>query len=778
MTKYKKLKYEDLVIKIDFLPDFKTTEEIANYCDLIGQERAIQAIEMGLKLENIGYNIYVSGISGSGKKKFVLEKLKEIAKNKPSPEDWCYVYNFNDPLSPIAINLKAGTAEDFKNDIESLINSLFDDVPKIFSDEEYEKERENIIDYYQKNILNVIEKLHSEAKKKNFVVKSTKEGFVFIPLKDNEEMNEEQYNELSSDEKNKIAEDVKVLKLFALDVLKKTKSLRKEMLEKLKILDENKSYELIGAKINILKEKYGYNKKIIEYLDELQKDLINNIDVFLQDEEEGIDEEFFKRYYVNIMTCNKNEGAPVVFEENPEFNNLIGVIEYENDKGAMITDFTMIKPGSLHKANGGYLVIDAIQLLSSYQGWKALKNSLKNNCITIENLRNQLEIIPIVSLKPEKIPLNVKVVLLGSEFLYYLLYLYDEEFKELFSIKAEFDSVIKNTPDNVNAFLGFVSLYCSQNNYPHISNKGFIELYKYALRLAESRRYFTARFRDITNIIDEACVVCKERNGKSITEKDIKKAIVQIENRHSLYKDKVLEMYKERKYIIQLSGYKIGEINALSVIDLGDYSFGKQNRITVTTYRGKGGVINIEREVKMSGTIHDKGVLILTGYLGQMFGQRYSLSFNASICFEQLYGGIEGDSASAAELIALISSLGDIPIKQSIAITGSVNQRGEIQPVGGINEKIEGFFEICKIFGLDGSHGVIIPSSNVSDLILKDEVLEAVRKGLFNIYAVDNIEECFEILCDEKITKKKNIMEFIREKIENKLKLYNEGCLN
>lgn len=778
MAKYKKLKYEDLVVKLDFVPDFKTTEEIANYYDLIGQERAVQAFEMGLKLDKPYYNIYVCGTNGSGRKKFVLDKLKQIAKMQKTPDDWCYVYNFNDALSPLAINLKGGTAEEFKSDIETMIESLFEEVPKMFSDEEYEKQREDIIDYYQKETINILDRLYDEAKSKNFTVKSTKEGFVFIPLIDNEEMSEIQYNELEQSEKNKIAEDVKTLKLLALEVLRKTKILRKEMAERLRKLDEEKSFELINGKINKFINKYSYNDKIVQYLKDLQNDLINNIDAFMQDDENTLEDDYFKKYYVNIITCNKEEGAPVIYEEDPEFNNLIGTIEYENYKGALVSDFTMIKPGSLHRANGGYLVIDALQLLSTYQGWKALKNALKNGCISIENLRNQLEIIPIVSLKPEKIPLKIKVVLIGSEFLYSLLYEYDEEFRELFSIKAEFDSVIKNTPDNVNEFLGFISYYCSQNNIPHVTYKGFLELYKYALRLAESKKYFTARLREIANIIDQSALICKERKGKHITDKDIKEAIEKLYKRHSLYKERILEMYKEGKYIIQLNGYKIGEINALSVIELEDFAFGKQNRITVTTYRGKGGVINIEREVKMSGFIHDKGVLILTGYLGQMFGQKYPLSFNASICFEQLYGGIEGDSASAAELIALISSLGDIPIKQSIAITGSVNQRGEIQPVGGINEKIEGFYDICKLYGLDGTHGVIIPASNVGDLVLKEEIIEAVRKGTFNIYSVSNIEECFEILCDEKMVKDKKIMDVIRERVENKLKSYNEGCPN
>ncbi|KRQ86595.1 Lon protease [Caloramator mitchellensis] len=773
--KYKKLKYEDLNIRLESLPDFRTTQEIINYKEIIGQERAIRAIETGLKLKKSGYNIFVCGSNGSGRKKYILEKLIQIASDEETPDDWCYVYNFSDSFSPIALNLKPGTSEGFKNDIDNFIDSLFDEIPRLFSEEEYEKARELIIEKFQKESFDLIQKLYDEAKGKNFVVKSTREGFAFIPIRNNEEMTEQEYNELDEKDKEKITEDVRSLKFLALEVLRKTKFLKKEMSEQLRRLDDNSAYETISKRILNLKNKYGYNEKIVKYLDDLQKDVIENIDAFLGGENDQIDESFFKRYFVNVITCNKKKGAPIVFDDFPEFQNLIGVIEYENERGSLVSDFTMIKPGSLHRANGGYLIIDALQLLSTYQGWKALKNALKNEYIQIENLKNQFDIIPIVALKPERIPLNVKVILLGNEYIYYFLYLYDEDFKELFNIKAEFESEIKLNDKIANEFLGFISFYCASNNLPHVTKKAVFELFRFSMRLSENRKYLTSCFRDIIKIIDESAIICISRNGNYINEKDVKAALAEYEKRHSFYKDRVLDMYKDGKYLVQLNGYRIGEINALSVLELGDYSFGKQNRITVTTYMGKEGVINIEREANMSGTIHNKGILILSGYIGQLFGQKFPLSFNASICFEQLYGGIEGDSASAAELIALISSLGDIPIKQSIAITGSINQRGEIQPVGGINQKIEGFFDICNMFGLDGSHGVIIPFSNYDDLVLKDEVLNAIKKGLFNIYLVNNIEECFEILCsDNFIRKNEDLMEVIKKRVEEKLKRYND----
>lgn len=776
MASFKELTPMDLKIDFDFLPNFESTVEILPFEDIIGQERAVEAIDLGLLMNKPGYNIFVCGNSGTGKKSYVLKRIKEFTKDMDAPKDWCYVYNFIDNQRPIAISLKAGTAEEFRNDIENFINGLFECVPKRFSESEYEEERNNIIDKYQKEILRLADKLYDESRERDFNVKNTGEGFAFIPLKDGEEMTEQQYSEIPDEEKEAINDRVTVLKSIALEIVRKTKQLKKEMAEKLKELDDKVSISIIEDDLNAMRARYGYSEKVLDYINNLQRDIVENIDAFMDDEEQDdkFDENFYKRYLINVMVSNEgSDGTPIIYEDTPEYHNLIGIIEYENKLGTMVTDFTMIKPGSLHRANGGYIVIDAVQLLTSYQGWNALKKALKGKKISIDNLKNQFDIIPLVTLKPEEIPLEVKVILLGSPYVYYVLYNYDDDFKELFKVKAEFENEIKNSNGTIMKFLGFISSYCSENDILPLSKDGVENLLRYSLRTAESQKYFTASMDRITDIIEQAQSIAFSKGSSLIKSEHIDASIEALARRHGNYRDRVLDMYRDGKYLAKLDGYEIGEINALSVIDFGDFSFGKQNKVTVTTYAGSEGVVNIEREANMSGNIHSKGVMILAGYIGETFGQTMPLSFNARICFEQLYGGIEGDSASAAELVCLMSSLSSIPIKQSIAMTGSVNQRGEIQPVGGINEKIEGYFDICKVFGLTGEQGVIIPHSNFDELVLKKEIIEAVEKKKFHIYTVQNIEDCLEILCDKSgVTSKKTIMENMKDNITGKLIKY------
>lgn len=777
MVSYIGLSRKDLELDFDFIPMFDNSSEISPYEDIIGQDRAVEAIDLGLMINKKGNNIYVSGPSGTGKRSYLIKKIVEYARKKPSPPDWCYVYNFLDGNKPIAISLKSGTSYEFKEELEGFTNELFEKVPKAFSMEEYEKQRNSIMERYQREILHLADKLHEESRAMSFSVKSTNEGFAFVPLKDEKEMSEKEYNDLNEVEKENINSKVSHLKLIALDVLRQTKIFKKDMAEELKRLDDKTSLEIISDKIDYLQDKYGYNEKVLDYLNNLKNDIIENIDAFMEldGQDDKYDESFLKRYLVNVIVSNRDvEGAPVIFEDIPEYHNLLGIVEYENKSGTLVTDFTMIQPGSLHKSNGGYIIIDALQLLSSYQGWQALKRSLKSEAILIENLKNQFDIIPLATLKPEEIPLNIKVVLLGSPFVYSVLYSLDEDFKELFKIKSDFDEEIKNINGVGIKILGFVSHYCHENKILPVTRSGIIQLLKYSCRITENRKYFTASMNRIVDIIEQAEVHAKVRGMDQIDEFSIKDSIQAVERRHGLYKDKILNMYMDGMYILELKNYKIGQINGLSVIDLGDVRFGKQNRITVTTFAGKDGVINIERETNMSGSIHSKGIMILSGYIGATFGQNTLLSFNASICFEQLYGEVDGDSASAAELIALMSSLGDIPISQGIAVTGSVNQMGEIQPVGGLNEKIEGYFDICSLYGLDGNQGVIIPYANIDNLILKDEVLLAVERQLFKLYAVKNIEDCFEILCENmNVTRgKRKVIDIVKENIMNKLEKY------
>lgn len=777
MTGLKKLSAEDLTVKFDFLPGFKLTTEISPFKEMIGQERAIEAIDMGLSIDYTGYNIFVCGINGTGKKSYAMKRIKEHAENFEIPNDWCYVYNFTDSTKPLALELRGGTVEYFKQDMDSLIDYLLEEVPKAFGREEFEKVRNDIIDKHQKNILNEVDKLYAECKLNDFSVKSTSEGFSFTPIYDGEEMTEKKYNELEEDEREKINDVVSELKLLALDVMRKSKKIKKELYDELKELDQENAISIINDKIEVLIDRYGFNQKIIDYLGAVREDIINNIEVFIEDEEvSGEEEVFLKRYYINIISSNKEKsGLPVVYESFPEYHNLIGRIEYESKAGNITTDFTSIRGGSLHKANGGYLIIDAYQLLTCSQSWEVIKRALKNEYINIENSKTSIDLMPIVSFKPEEIPLKIKVVLIGNPLIYYILFNNDEDFKELFKIKADFDYEIENNETAVFQLIGFISNYCSDNDILPVSKSGVYEILKFSLRKSESKKYFSSSMNLITDLLIQASSIAKAKDSKFIDGCHVKDYINHHNRRLNSYRDKVYNMYKDGKYLIDVKGSRIGEINGLTVIDHSDNSFGKQTRITVTTFAGKDGIINIERETSMSGSIHSKGILILSGYIGETFGQNMSLSFNASICFEQLYGEVDGDSASAAELIALLSSLGNIAIKQNIAITGSVNQRGDIQPVGGINEKIEGFFDICSFLGLSGNQGVIIPQANLEDLILKDEVIREVEKGAFHIYTVRSIEDCFEVLCDMSIIKGtcERVFDVVKKNVEEKLKKYN-----
>lgn len=784
MAQYKELNKKDLELSFNSLPKFATTMEISPHRSMIGQNRAEKSIELGLQIPKKGYNIFITGHSGTGKTGYLIKKIEDYAKTITPSMDWCYVYNFKDPLKPIAISLETDYALDFKDSLSELIEELLKEVPQIFDDKSYEKKKNNIINKYEKLILKGTEKLDEDAKNMNFIIKENPtDGFVFIPLgEEGKEMDSEAYSQLTEEDKDLINESANELRLLSLEVIKDTRSNEKQMENEIKELDDKIATSIVSDKISILKNKFGSSDKIVEYLEELKKDIIKYIEYFviINDDVENktleLDKAFINRYEVNVIVSNsKSKGAPVIFEDSPEHNNLFGKIEYENKGGNISTDFTMIRPGSLHTANNGFIIINAYNLLSNPLSWQSLKRCIKSEFITIENSKENMEIFPIITLKPDNIPFNAKIILIGDEYTYSLLSSGDPDFNKLFKIKAEFDSVIDNTKENTLSLVGFMSDYILKNNMLHLNHEGVISLLTYSSRLAENTNYFDSSMSKLTEILDLANIFALKDESKFMEARHISNAISEFDDMHSLNKKKILEMYKSKKYIVNLSGSKSGQINGLSVLDYGDCIIGQQHRITVATYAGKDGIIDIERETDMSGSIHTKGIMILSGFIGELLGQDISLSFNASIVFEQLYSGIEGDSASAAELIALISSLADMPLKQSYAITGSVNQRGEIQPIGGVIHKIEGYFNICSVFGLDGSHGVIIPETNVDELILNKSVVDAVEKGLFHIFTVKTIEDCLELLCDEDFNTSLNLplINVIKHRIMEKLIKFN-----
>jgi len=726
---------------------FNTTEELEPLKEVINQERALSAINFSLGIKNSGFNLFVSGLPGSGRTSIVRKIVKEKAIKEKTPDDWCYVHNFTTPDSPSVIRFPAGKGALFVNDMEDFINTVRKTIPKAFESEEYEKKRAEVIKKFQEEKEKLLRDVEELARKRGFLIQVTPTGVATIPLFDGKPLKPEDLQKISPEEQKRIQEEGHKLLEEINKILIKVKRIDKKIMESLQELDVEVAVFSIGHLLQDIKEKYKDIPEVLDYLENVKEDIISHLDKFKVPKAE--DEDFYKRYKINLIVDNSNtKGAPVIFETNPTYFNLFGGIEYEAKMGVMVTNFNLIKAGAIHKANGGYLIINAMDLLSTPFSWDALKRTLKNGESRIENLGEQYRLVLTKTIKPEPIPINLKVILIGTPYLYYLLYHYDEDFKKLFKVRADFDTSMDRTPDNMKAYASFISSFVRRENLRHLTKGAVSEIIDYGSRLVEDQKKITTRFQYISDIISEAHYWAGQDNSTYIDRKHVKKAIEEKEFRSNLIEKRIQELIKRGVILIDTEGKKVGQINGISIIQLGDYEFGKPSRITANIHMGNKGVINIEREVKLSGRIHNKGVLILSGFLGERYAKDKPLSLSATLTFEQLYEEVEGDSASSAELYALLSAIGNIPLKQNLAVTGSVNQKGEIQPVGGVNRKIEGFFDTCKVKGLTGEQGVIIPYENIEDLMLKDEVIEAVKEGKFHIYAVKTIDEGMELLTD------------------------------
>ncbi|MFZ5985728.1 MAG: Lon protease family protein [Bacillota bacterium] len=746
---------------------FNDTSELDSLQDIIGQERAVKAMEFGLKIKTRGYNIFMSGMTGTGKTSYAQSYVKKIAKKSKTPDDWCYVYDFDNPNQPKTINLPAGLGKVFQNDMDDFIKILQSEITRAFDSEDYEREKTSIAKEFQEKRTGLLEKLNEDAEKQGFKVKTTNAGIYFLPVIEGKTITEEEYGDLDEKVKHEINEKSNIVQLETLDIIRKIKNIEKEAEERVAEWENKIALFAVGMQINDLREKYKDYKKVLDYLEKVQEDILKNLDDFREEEysEEqqliipwvrSTEESPADKYKVNLLVDNSGlKGAPVIVDYNPTYYNLLGKLEYENEFGTMSTDYTMIKGGLFHQANGGYLILQAKDVLSNVQSWEALKRVLRTKQITIENMKEQMGLVAVSALKPEPIPLDIKVILVGSEYLYQMLYEYDEDFKKLFKIKVDFDAEMDRNKENTKKLAQFISSFCRRENTPHFDRTGVARVVEYSSRLVEDQNKLSTRFNDIVEILCESCAWAEIEGSKLVEAKHVKKAVEEKIYRSNKYDKKLLELLEDGTIIIDTDGEVVGQINGLTILDMGDYSFGKPSRITANTFMGESGIVNIEREIEMSGTSHTKGVLILSGYIGQKYAQEMPLSLSASLCFEQLYSGVDGDSASSAELYAVLSSLSEVPIKQSIAVTGSVNQKGEIQPIGGATEKIEGFFELCKLRGLDGKHGVIIPYQNIKNLVLNDEVLDAVKEGKFSIYAVKTIDEGIEILTGKKAGQRK-----------------------
>ena len=733
--------------------DWKQLREREPSKPLIGQERALKALEFGIGNKRGGFNIYVSGYPGSGKSKAVNHFLEEKAKLEVTPDDWCYVNNFQDSFYPKKLKLPNGGGQTFKIEIQQLIAEIQKMLINAFESKEYHDRKEEIIEQFRQKEKELFEQIHKKASENNFAVTRTPIEILVIPTDEKgEPISDEKFSKLNKKERDQILAKQSELKNELFDLIRKNRDIERASNKSLWELDESIASYAIDTLLQELQDKYKGFDDVLLYLDEIKKDIITNLHGFLkaslQQESPSYKQETrFQKFDVNVITDNTGlSGAPIVLELNPTLNNLFGKIEHESYMGTLITNFTLIRGGSLHKANGGYLIIPLKDLLFSYFSWDSLKRALKNNEIVIEDAREQLGIISAKSLKPEPIPLDVQVILIGSPRWYYLLYELDEDFKELFKVKAEFDTAMDYSTKNIKAFAGVAYKIQRENELHQINDLAMARLVEHATRMAEDRDKISIKFREIRDIIHEADHYARMAKRKIISAEHIEEAIEARYFRSNLIQEKINEMIKKGRLMIDLHESIVGQINGISILDLGDIRFGKPNKITASIATGKVGLVDIEREAKLSGPIHTKGTLILQGYLLEKYGQDKPVSLYASLVFEQSYSEIDGDSASCAELFALLSSLAELPIKQGIAVTGSINQKGELQPVGAINQKIEGFFEVCAQDGLDGEQGVIIPSPNLDNLMLKQEVITAVEQDLFKIWAIDTVDDGLEII--------------------------------
>ena len=733
----------------------ETTERMAILEEIVGQERAVKALKFGLDIKERGFNIYVAGLPGSGRTTAVRDFLEKIAKGKPVPSDWCYVNNFVDPFVPRAIKLPLGRGKEFQRNMKSFIDQVRSVLPKAFESEDYATKREAAIKAIEEERARLVAQLNEKAQKEGFVIQSTPIGVLIIPVVKGKPLSDQELLALPHQLKDEIEKKREKLKSELRSAMRRLRGLERKGNEEIQKLIREVAIYAIGHLVDGLVEKYKEFPDVKTYLKDVRNDILENVTLFIKEPKAPpvpfpvpwLKELPFRKYEVNVIVDNSDlQGAPVVMELNPTHQNLFGRIEKEAQFGVLTTDFTMIRGGSLHKANGGYLVLAAEEVLRNIFSYDSLKRALMNKCITIEEAGERLGFITTKGLRPESIPLDVKVVLIGSPFLYQQLYLLDMDFKELFKVKAHFDTTMDRTDENVRKYAAFVCTLCQKEKLKHLHASGLAKIVEYGSRLAQDQKKLSTTFGEVADIIREANFYAVQENSEYVTADHVKRTIDEKVYRSNLIQKKIQEMIERNVLLIDTDGEAVGQVNGLSVMSMGDFAFGRPSRVTASVGLGREGLIDIEREAKLGGRIHTKGVMILSGYLAGKYARDKPLSLSARLVFEQSYGMVEGDSASSTELYALLSVLSGFPIKQSIAVTGSVNQRGEVQAIGGVNEKIEGFFEVCKAKGLNGEQGVLVPESNVQNLMLKEEVVEAVRAGKFHIYPVKTIGRGIEVL--------------------------------
>jgi lon-related putative ATP-dependent protease len=731
--------------------EFETTAELGHLTHTIGQERALDSIQFGVGIPHEGYNLYVMGSTGLGRHTMVKEALEQRAKNAPRPPDWCYISNYDHPHNPLSLSLPAGTAKRLRKAMEQLVEDLLSAIPAAFQSDEYRRRAKEITEEFKAREEHTAVDLGQKAQQRGIALLHGPSGYTLAPQKKGKILSQEEFEELSEEEQESLSQLLEQIKAELKRAMVKLPEWQREMQRRFKRLDTEIVELTVAHFIGELEKAYREFPRVLEHLTNTRKDIVENMALFRQEEDDGKprsgDEPEFNRYRINILVDNSDsEGAPIVFEDNPTYQNLVGRVEHLARMGTLVTDFTLIKQGAIHRANGGYLILDAEKILTNPFAWTALKRVLRSQEVRIESLERQLSLVSTISLEPQPVPIDLKVILIGSRLLFYLLKEYEPEFGLLFKVTADFSEDMPREGDNEILYSKLIASLQHREGLREISRDGVARLIEESARRAWNGEKLSLHMGSLLDLLQEADYWAGQANSRLIRRQDVQDAVDAQTRRADQIREQLQERVLENTIKIDTDGAQLSQVNGLSVIQLGDYAFGMPTRISATARLGSGDLVDIEREIEQGGPIHSKGVMILSAYLGERYAKHQPLTMAASLVFEQSYGSVEGDSASVAELCALLSSIGDIPLRQSLAITGSINQHGEIQAIGGVSQKIEGFFDICDSRGFTGDQGVIIPHSNVKDLMLKQAVVDAAHTGKFAVYAVQHVDQAMELL--------------------------------
>jgi len=748
---------------------FDTTNDLPADTEVVGQDRAVEAIEFGMNIERDGYNVFALGPTGTGRRELVQHLLEKQAADEDTPPDWCYVNNFDEEREPRVMQLPAGRGSDLKEDVQEMIEELKTALPAAFESEEYQSRREMIQEEVREGQEAALEDLQERAREDDIALIRTPQGFAFAPIRDGEVVAPEEIESMPDEEREEVQEQITAYQEELQDILRKVPEHEREARERIEELNRDMAAFAVDDSINALRQKYSNLEPVLEYLSAVRDDLIENVDVFVQAAQNGgqqmpqavmqqqgqqggqqpamPDGAFWRRYRVNLIVDNEEtDGAPVIFEDNPNYQNLVGQVEQIAQMGALVTDFNLIQAGALHEANGGYLIVEARKLLTQPYAWEGLKRALRKGEIQIESPGQALGLIRTVTLEPEAIPVDVKMVIVGERLLYYLLDALDPDMDRLFKVMADFDGQIARDEGNTENYADLIATMVAEDDLRPFDRTAVAHVMDRSTRLVSDTEKLSGQIEHVRDLVQEANYWAGEDDTDVVTDTHVEQAVDAQIRRADRMRERIRESIERETIYIDTEGETVGQINGLAYLEMGGFGFGKPNRITARVRLGKGEILDIEREAALGGPLHSKGVLILSGFLQGRYAQRYPLSLSASLVFEQSYGGIDGDSASSAELYTLLSALSDVPLRQNLAVTGSVNQHGVVQPIGGVNEKIEGFFDVCRDRGLTGNQGVLIPASNVEHLMLRPDVVEAAETGDFHVYPVETIDQGIELL--------------------------------